>query len=108
MKHFITRKEHDKLMDYKNTIIQNWLIKCNSLKKDIENKEREITNILHVNEEFAIENEYLRNKIKSLEDIIKWHEDNECKLNKELCIARGRLDSIKNTYRITTGEDIEI
>ena len=41
------------------------------LKLDIENKENSIINILEANKELALENEYLRNKIKKLKRYIE-------------------------------------
>ena len=41
-------------------------------------------------------NEYLRNKINLLEKVIKRHEENECRLNTELCKYKGVLDKIDN------------
>lgn len=55
----------------------------NQLKADMENKENSIINLLEANKEFAIENEYFRNKINTLEKVIIQHQENECKLNKE-------------------------
>lgn len=77
--HWMSKKEHDKLMEYKDSIISGWINKCNDLNKEIDNNE----------------------------NMIKWHESNECKLNKELCKTKGQLDKIKNMYRMLTGEEIE-
>lgn len=104
---WITKKEHDKLMEIKDSITMKWINKCNTLRQDVDNKENEVLNLLDANKEFSLENEYLREKVKSLENMVKWHESNECKLNKKLCKSNGQLDKIKNMYRMLTGEELE-
>lgn len=52
------------------------------------------------------ENEYLRNKINTLEKLVKWHEENECELNTELCRSKGQLEKLRNVYKMQTGIDI--
>ena len=77
------------------------------LEKDIESKENSVCNLLEANKELSLSNNYLENKIKLLEKVIREHEENECRLNTELCKYKGKLDKIKNMYRMLTGEDIE-
>lgn len=55
------------------------------LQADIENKENNVCNLLEANKELSLSNNYLENKIKLLEKVIKQHEENECRLNTELC-----------------------
>lgn len=104
--HWITRKEHDKLMEIKDSITMKWINKCNKLNKEIERNEDNILNLLDTNKEFALENEYLRDKVKDLENMVKWHESNECKLNKELCKSKGQLNKLDNFIKVTTGTTI--
>ena len=54
-----------------------------------------INNRKYINE-LKQENEYLRNKINLLEKVIKRYEENECRLNTELCKYKGVLDKIDN------------
>lgn len=103
---WITKKEHDKLMEIKDSITMKWINKCNTLRQDVDNKENEVLNLLDANKEFALENEYLRDKVKDLENMVKWHESNECKLNKELCRTKGQLNKLDNYIRVTTGTSI--
>lgn len=146
---WISKKEHDKEMDLKDHIIQGWICKCNNLEKDIVEKEDVITNHIDSDLENALENQHLRIRVKNLEKMVEWHEENECKLNKErikynflyahykklyhdykryyrktldatqtitnekveaeqeLARATGKLDKIKNAYRMLTGKEID-
>lgn len=76
------------------------------LEKDIESKENTVCNVLDSNKELSQENEYLRNKINTLQKIIKQHEENECRLNTELCRSKGMLDKIDNYTRMLEGRGI--
>lgn len=73
------------------------------LEKDIESKENTILNVLDSNKELSLSNNYLENKIKLLEKVIKQHEENECRLNTELCKYKGQLDKIDNYTRMLEG-----
>ena len=73
------------------------------LEKDLESKENTVCNVLDSNKELSQENEYLRNKINTLQKIIKQHEENECRLNTELCRYKGMLDKIDNYTRMLEG-----
>ena len=66
------------------------------LEKYIESKENTVCNVLEANEELSLSNNYLENKINTLEKLVKWHEENECNLNTELCRYKGMLDKIDN------------
>lgn len=77
------------------------------LEKDVESKENTVCNVLDSNKELSQENEYLRNKINTLEKLVKWHEENECKLNTELCRYKGMLDKIDSYKRMLEGRGIE-
>lgn len=77
-----------------------------NLKKDIEVKENNVCNLLEANKELSLSNNYLENKIKLLEQVIKQHEKNECELNTKLCRAQGQLDEIDNYTRILEGRGI--
>ena len=76
------------------------------LEKDLESKENTVCNVLDSNKELSQENEYLRNKINTLQKIIKQHEENECRLNTELCRSKGQLEKLRNVYKMQTGIDI--
>lgn len=80
--------------------------KIEFLEKDIESKENSVCNLLEANKELSQENEYLRNKINTLEKLVKWHEENECRLNTELCRSKGQLEKLRNVYKMQTGIDI--
>ena len=85
----------------------NELIKENEkLKKDIESKENTVCSVLDANKELSQENEYLRNKINTLETLVKWHEENECELNTKLVKVQGQLDKIDNYTRMLEGRGI--
>jgi hypothetical protein len=73
------------------------------LEKDIESKENSVCNLLEANKELSLSNNYLENKIKLLEKVIREHEENECKLNTELCKYKGMLDKIDNYTRMLEG-----
>ena len=73
------------------------------LEKDLESKENTILNVLDSNKELSLSNNYLENKIKLLEKVIKQHEENECRLNTELCRYKGMLDKIDNYTRMLEG-----
>lgn len=73
------------------------------LEKDIESKENSVCNLLEANKELSFSNNYLENKIKLLEKVIKQHEENECRLNTELCKYKGMLDKIDNYRRMLEG-----
>lgn len=83
--------------------INELISKIEFLKKDIESKENTVCNVLDSNKELSQENEYLRNKINTLQKIIKQHEENECRLNTELCRYKGMLDKIDNYTRMLEG-----
>jgi len=76
------------------------------LKKDIESKENSVCNLLEANKELSLSNNYLENKIKLLEQVIKQHEENECELNTKLCRVQGQLDKIDNYTRMLEGRGI--
>ena len=76
------------------------------LEKDLESKENTILNVLDSNKELSLSNNYLENKIKLLEKVIKQHEENECRLNTELCRSKGQLEKLRNVYKMQTGIDI--
>lgn len=80
---WISKREHDKQISLKNHIINGWISKCNDLEKDIVEKEDAITNHIDSDMEHALENQCLRVRVKNLEKMIEWHENNACKLNKE-------------------------
>ena len=73
------------------------------LEKDIESKENTVCNLLESNKELSLSNNYLENKINTLEKLVKWHEENECRLNTELCKYKGMLDKIDNYRRMLEG-----
>ncbi|UEL47561.1 hypothetical protein [Terrisporobacter hibernicus] len=77
-----------------------------NLKKDIESKENSVCNLLEANKELSLSNNYLENKIKLLEQVIKQHEENECELNTELCKYKGIVDKIDNCTRMVEGRGI--
>ena len=52
------------------------------------------------------ENEYLRNKINTLEKLVKWHEENECRLNQKVVKYKGMLDKIDSYKRMLEGRGI--
>lgn len=62
------------------------------LQADIENKENNVCNLLDANAELSLSNNYLENKIRLLEKVIREHEENECELNTELCRYKGMLE----------------
>ena len=76
------------------------------LEKDIESKENSVCNLLEANKELSLSNNYLENKIKLLEKVIREHEENECRLNTELCRNKGQLEKLRNVYKMQTGIDI--
>jgi len=76
------------------------------LKKDIENKENNVCNLLEANKELSLSNNYLENKIKLLEQVIKQHEENECRLNQQVVKYKGMLDKIDNCTRMLKGRGI--
>lgn len=76
------------------------------LEKDIESKENSVCNLLEANKELSLSNNYLENKIKLLEKVIREHEENECRLNTELCRSKGQLEKLRNVYKMQTGIDI--
>lgn len=76
------------------------------LEKDIESKENSVCNLLEGNKELSLSNNYLENKIKLLEKVIREHEENECRLNTELCRSKGQLEKLRNVYKMQTGIDI--
>lgn len=80
--------------------------KIEFLEKDIESKENSVCNLLEANKELSLSNNYLENKINTLEKLVKWHEENECRLNTELCKYKGQLDKIDNYTRILEGRGI--
>ena len=80
--------------------------KIEFLEKDIETKEISVCNLLEANKELSLSNNYLENKIKLLEKVIKQHEENECRLNTELCRSKGQLEKLRNVYKMQTGIDI--
>lgn len=91
---------------------ENYILECTNeymediyddLKDDMEVKEDSITNLLEANKELSLSNNYLENKIKLLEKVIKQHEENECRLNTELCKYKGMLDKIDNYTRMLEG-----
>ena len=77
-----------------------------NLKKDVESKENSVCNLLEANKELSLSNNYLENKIKLLEKVIREHEENECRLNTELCRSKGQLEKLRNVYKMQTGIDI--
>lgn len=78
----------------------------NELKADIENKENSVCNLLEANKELSLSNNYLENKIKLLEQVVKQHENNECELNTELCKYKGIVDNIDSYKRMLEGRGI--
>lgn len=80
--------------------------KIEFLEKDVESKENTVCNVLEANKELSLSNNYLENKIKLLEKVIREHEENECRLNTELCKYKGQLDKIDNYTRILEGRGI--
>lgn len=70
------------------------------LEKDLESKENSVCNLLEANKELSLSNNYLENKIKLLEKVIKQHEENECRLNTELCKYKGQLDKLEEGLKI--------
>lgn len=77
-----------------------------NLKKDVESKENSVCNLLEANKELSLSNNYLENKINTLEKIIKQHEENECRLNTELCKYKGIVDNIDSYKRMLEGRGI--
>lgn len=76
------------------------------LEKYIESKENTVCNVLEANAELSLSNNYLENKINTLEKLVKWHEENECNLNTELCRYKGVLDKIDNYTSMLEGRKI--
>lgn len=76
------------------------------LEKDIESKENTVCNLLEANKELSLSNNYLENKIKLLEQVIKQHEENECRLNQQVVKYKGMLDKIDNCTRMLKGRGI--
>lgn len=76
------------------------------LQADIENKENNVCNLLDANAELSLSNNYLENKIKLLEKVIKQHEENECRLNQKVIKYKGMLDKIDNYKRMSEGRGI--
>lgn len=70
------------------------------LQADIEVKENDVCNLIEINKELSLSNNYLENKIKLLEQVIKQHEENECRLNQKVIKYKGMLDKIDNCTRI--------
>ena len=62
--------------------------------------------MLEANKEFSLSNNYLENKIKLLEKVIREHEENECQLNTELYKYKGVLDKIDNYTRMLEGREV--
>lgn len=81
-------------------------VKNIQLQADIEVKENNVCNLLEANKELSLSNNYLENKIKLLEQVVKQHEENECELNTKLCRAQGQLDKIDNYTRMLEGRGI--
>jgi len=77
-----------------------------NLKKDIESKENSVCNLLEANKELSLSNNYLENKMKLLEQVIKQHEENECRLNQQVVKYKGMLDKIDNCTRMLEGREI--
>lgn len=75
--------------------------------EDLKSKQNNILDLLEVNKEFCLEITYLRKKIIMLEDIIKKHEENECKLNTQLCKSNCQLNKIKKYFKVATGVEID-
>ena len=103
---WIAKKEHDKLMEYKDSIIRGWINKCNRLNEDIEKKECEVITSLNDNMAIVVENESLRIRIRELEENINLYKNNEFKLNIELCRAKGQLNNLDNFIKTATGTSI--
>lgn len=80
---------------YKNANIK-LINDIGNLKKDIESKENSVCNLLEANKELSLSNNYLENKIKLLEQVIKQHEENECRLNQQVVKYKGMIDKIDN------------
>ena len=76
------------------------------LEKYIESKENTVCNALEANAELSLSNNYLENKINTLEKLVKWHEENECNLNTELCRYKGIVDNIDSYKRMLEGRGI--
>lgn len=81
--------------------------KVEYLEKDNENLQNSVCNLLDANKELSLSNNYLENKIKLLEKVIKQHEENECALNTKLCKYKGMLDNIDSYKRMLEGRGIE-
>ena len=90
---------------YKNANIK-LINEIGKLKKDIESKENSVCNVLDANKELSLSNNYLENKIKLLEQVIKQHEKNECRLNQKVVKYKGMLDKIDNCTRMLEGRGI--
>lgn len=90
---------------YKNANIK-LINDIGKLKKDIESKENSVCNLLEANKELSLSNNYLENKIKLLEQVIKQHEENECRLNQKVVKYKGMLDKIDNCTRMVEGRGI--
>ena len=75
----------------------------NQLMKEIDKKENTICNMLDLNKELSQENQYLRDKIKRLEDMIRFHENNECKLNKKVVKYKRIIEKLNNYTQVLEG-----
>lgn len=106
---------------FNNRKFINELIKENEkLQIDIESKENQILNVLDANKELSQHNNYLEHRnivlksankkliadVETLEEVIKKHEENECRLNTKLCRAEGQLNDLDNYIKMTTGMSI--
>lgn len=96
---WISKREHDKQISLKNHIINGWISKCNDLEKDIVEKEDAITNHIDSDMEHALENQCLRVRVKNLEQMVEWHENNACKLNKERIAYEKLFTEYKELYK---------
>ena len=88
--------------------------KIELLKKDLESKENTVINVLDANKELSQHNNFLENRIGILKlankDLLKDLEKKESiirELNVRLSKSDGKLDKIKNMYRLLTGEELE-
>ena len=95
-------------------IINDLNKKIELLEKDKESKENQIINILDANKELSQHNNFLENRNGILrlanKDLLKDLEHKElkiCELNTKLCRAEGKLDKIKNMYKMLTGEELD-
>ena len=95
-------------------IINDLNKKIELLEKDKESKENQIINILDANKELSLHNNHLENRNGILKlakkDLLKDLEKKESiirELNVRLSKSDGKLDKIKNMYRLLTGEELE-